>query len=152
MASLIAKFFLNMAPCYLHPIVFCSRVSISRNHNKVFIGRRRKKVLSEWLKSWRKLESDDASHSLLVGKIWIGKISHQKIFSTTSFEDKFDFAMKNYSNSRQFWCWLEALKILTTSDQKGSGYIEENIWLFSDKIMQNSSEPKKASPKGMFSA
>ena len=32
---------------------------------------------------------------------------HQKIFSTTSPEDKFDFAMTNYSNFGQFLCWLK---------------------------------------------
>ena len=39
-----------------------------------------KGFVREWLKSWGKLESDDANHSLLVGKTWIGKISHKRYF------------------------------------------------------------------------
>lgn len=74
----------------------------------------------------------------LLEKHELGKFSFKRYFQQLFLRTNLILPWKK-SNFRQFWCWLEGLRVLTTCEQEGSGYIEGNFWFF-DKFVQKTSK------------
>ena len=82
-----------------------------------------KGFVREWLKSWGKLESDDANHSLLVGKTWIGKISHKRYFQ--QLQPRTNLILPRKIFKFQLLCRLERLKNLTTTEERNLRFFKQ---------------------------